>query len=78
MASPIILGRRIPRPWPGLQARGEAAPRLLARLACRAQDPAAGTGLPELGGDPAADGTVIEYMVHAFKSREERLIYRLH
>jgi hypothetical protein len=74
MASPIIAGRRIPRPWPGLQARGEAAPCLLARFACGAQVSAAGAALPELGGDPAADRTVIEYMVHAFKSRKERLI----
>jgi hypothetical protein len=74
MASPIVLGGRIPVPWRGLQARGEAAPSLLARLACGTQVSAAGTGLPELGGDPAADGTVIAYMVHAFKSRKERLI----
>jgi hypothetical protein len=74
----MVPGRRIPGPWPGLQARGEAAARLLARLAGRAQDSAAGSGLSELGGDPAADGTVIECMVHAFKSRKERLICRHH
>ena len=65
-------------PWRGLQARGEAAPGLLAGLAGRAQNSAAGTGSAELRGDPAAEGTVNEYMVHAFKSREERLIYRFH
>jgi hypothetical protein len=78
MASPRILGRRIPRPWPGLQARSGAAPRLLARVAGRAQDSVAGTGVPKLGGDPAAEGTVIEYMIHVFKSRKERLICSLH
>jgi hypothetical protein len=74
----MVLGRRIPVPWPRLQARSEAPPCLLARLAGRAKDSVAGAGLPELGGDPAAEGTVIEYMVHAFKSREERLICRFH
>jgi hypothetical protein len=78
MASPRILGRRIPRPCPGLQARGEAASCLLACLAGRAQDTAAGAGLPELGGYLAAEGTVLEYMVHAFKSRKVRLIYCRH
>jgi len=70
--------RRIVRPGLGLQARVEAPPPFAASLASRAQLSTTGTDLAELGRDPAAYGTVIEYMVHTFYDRKERLICGFH
>jgi len=78
MASPIHSCRRIVRPGPGLQARFEPAPPFLAGGAGRAQLSTTSANLAELGRDPPAYGTVIEYMVHTFYDRKERLICSFH
>jgi hypothetical protein len=72
------LCRRIVRPGPGLQARFEAPPPFLAGGAGRAQLSTARADLAELGRDPPAYRTVIEYMVHTFYDRKERLICSFH
>ena len=51
---------------------------MLAGRAGRAQLSTAGANLAELGRDPAAYRTVIEYMVHTFNDREEWLICSFH
>jgi hypothetical protein len=51
---------------------------LLAGRAGRTQLSTAGANLAELGRDPPAYGTVIEYMVHTFNDREEWLMCSFH